>query len=393
MDTKGESRKMGSMNLGFDVSRLERVGAAIRTDIEEEKCDGAALFVARRGEPVLREAWGFADRSAGRELTIEDPFFTMSLGKQFTVTTVLNRVERGQLSLRMRVAEVIPEFAKAGKERVTLAQLLTHTGGIVSMLPTMPPADLSNLEEFVAAVCESAAEARPGDRVHYSVFAAHSVMAEMVRRVDGGSRPFRDIIREDLFEPLGMKDTALGLRSDLAERMCPVVARYEGTGLFDPRMAEAFPSMVGEKGEVPAGGFLSTADDVHRFAEMLRRGGELNGQRILSPAMIELATRNYTGARRNEVFDCILEMRGWDPWPAYLGLGFFVRGEEVIPGPFGNLNSPRTFGGFGAGSTCFWVDPERDLTLVMLTSGLMEDSRHLERNQRVSDLVLAALVD
>lgn len=384
---------MKPRDLGFDEARLERVGKAIRKDIEGKLYDGAALFVARGGQEVLRDAWGFADRAVGRELAVEDPFFTMSLGKQYTVAVVLNRVEQGQMALRMRVAEIIPEFGKVGKERITLEQLLTHTSGVVTMIPTMPQADISNLQEFVAAICESPAETRPGDRVHYSILAAHSVMAEMVRRVDGGKRSFRDIIRDDLFEPLGMKNTSLGLRADLAERMCPVVARYEGTGLFDPKMAEAFPMMLGENGELPAGGFISTADDVHRFAEMLRRGGELDGYRILSPGMIELATRNYTGTRRNELFDVILEMRGWDPWPAYLGLGFFIRGEELIPGPFGNLNSPRTFGGFGAGSTCFWIDPERDLTFAMLTSGLMEDSRHMERTQRLSDLVLAALVD
>ncbi len=382
---------MERSDLGFDDSRLERVGAAVRADIEKGIYDGATLFVARGGREVLREAWGFAHRDTGRELSIEDPFFTMSVGKQLTVAVVLNRIERGELALRMRVDEVIPEFGKGGKERITLAQLLTHTSGIATMLPPMPPPDLGNLEAFVAALCESPAEARPGDRVHYSVLAAHSVMAEMVRRVDGGTRSFREIIRDELFEPLGMKNTSLGLRADLAERMCPVVARYEGTGIFDPKMAEAFPLMVGENGEIPAGGFISTTDDLHRFAEMLRRGGELDGHRILSPAMIELATRNYTGERRNEVFDCILDMRGWEPWPAYLGLGFFLRGEDFIPGPFGSLNSPRTFGGMGAGSTCFWVDPPRDLTFVMLTTGLLEDSRHLERTQRLSDLVLAAL--
>jgi CubicO group peptidase (beta-lactamase class C family) len=384
---------MKMTDLGFDESRLKRVGAAIRADIDREMYDGAALCAARRGQVVLRDAWGFADRAAGRELSVDDPFFTMSIGKQFTVAVVLNRVERGQLALRMRIAEVIPAFGKAGKERITFAQLLTHTGGIVAMVPSYPSADLSNLEEFVAAICESAVESMPGERVHYSVFAAHAVMAEAVRRVDGGKRSFRKIIQDDLFEPLGMKNTSLGLRPDLAERMCPVVARYEGSGVFDPKMAEAFPSMVGQDGEVPAGGFISTLDDVHRFAEMLRRGGELDGHRILSPSMIELATRNHTGTRRNEVFDPILEMRGWEPWPAYLGLGFFVRGEEVIPGPFGNLNSPRTFGGMGAGSTCFWVDPEQELTFVLLTSGLMEDSRHLERMQRISDLVLASGIE
>ena len=190
---------MKRVDPGFDELRLERVGAAIITDIERERYDGAALFVGRRGQVALREAWGFADRAAGRELSVDDPFFTMSLGKQFTVAVVLNRVERGQLALRMRIAEIIPEFGKGGKERITLAQLLTHTSGVVAMLPPIPPGDISNLEEFVAAICESPAEAMPGERVHYSVLAGHAVMAEVVRRVDGRTRSFREIIQDDLF--------------------------------------------------------------------------------------------------------------------------------------------------------------------------------------------------
>lgn len=129
-----------------------------------------------------------------------------------------------------------------------------------------------------------------------------------------------------------------------------------------------------------------------RFAEMLRRGGELDGVRILSPAMIELVQINQTGDWPNSLLDYTYDFRGWDPFPANLGLGFFVRGAGVHPTPFGTLASPRTFGGLGAGSAYFWIDPVRDISYAFLSSGLMEDSYSLERHQKLADLVFAAFV-
>jgi CubicO group peptidase (beta-lactamase class C family) len=87
------------------------------------------------------------------------------------------------------------------------------------------------------------------------------------------------------------------------------------------------------------------------------------------------------------------DVRGWDEFPAYLGLSFFLRGMGIFPTYFGTMASPGTFGSMGAGSTIFWIEPERDLTFVCLTSGLLEESRSMDRFQRLSDLVLAAVVD
>ncbi|MEQ8662125.1 MAG: hypothetical protein RLW62_15015, partial [Gammaproteobacteria bacterium] len=145
--------------------------------------------------------------------------------------------------------------------------------------------------------------------------------------------------------------------------------------------------------EIPGGGCVTTVQDVYRFAEMLRRGGELDGVRMLSPAMLDFCTRNHTGALRNVLFDMWIGTRGWIEYPASIGCGFFMRGEGNLPGLFSVMNSPRTFGGFGAGSTGFTVDPERELTLAFLSSGLMEDSYHFERMGVVASLVVAALTD
>jgi CubicO group peptidase (beta-lactamase class C family) len=123
---------------------------------------------------------------------------------------------------------------------------------------------------------------------------------------------------------------------------------------------------------------------------MLRRGGELDGARIISPTILDVATRNQTGERPNELFKPLAIGRGWEPSPAYLGIGFFLRGEAICHHHFGTLTSPRSFGNFGAGSSGFWVDPERDMTFVYLSAGVMEESANIERFQRLSDIAVSA---
>lgn len=87
------------------------------------------------------------------------------------------------------------------------------------------------------------------------------------------------------------------------------------------------------------------------------------------------------------------QQRGWPEMPANLGLAFYVRGSGVFTHPFGVLASPATFGGIGSGSTCFWVDPDREISYVFLSAGLMEDSYSTERHQRYADLVQSAVLD
>jgi len=216
----------------------------------------------------------------------------------------------------------------------------------------------------------------------------------MLRRVDGGQRSFARMIREDLFEPLGMRDTSLGPRADLVARLCPVVACYEEPGMFYPEEVAGVGQVVLMEGaEIPAGGYLTTLNDLHRFAQMLANGGELNGVRLLSPRTLDYCTRNHTGELRNVLFDFARDTRGWQAWPANIGIGFFMRGEGVQPGPMSNFSSARTFCGWGAGSTCFWVDPEQALTFSFLSTGLMEETYHCERLQRLADLVVTSLTE
>lgn len=393
MDQK-KSDVANPTDFGLDSDRLKQLVRAVKEDTSRGVYDGAVFIVARGGDIVMHEAVGHTDLENKRVARKDDVFFIMSITKQLTTTLVLIRIDRGEIALTTKIADIIPEFGKKGKQNVTVQHLLTHMSGIsTEMPPSLPLEQVGNLEAYVAAACEQRLLVLPGKGVSYNAFTAHAVLAEMVRRLDGGKRPFRRMMAEDLLQPLGMSDTAMGLRPDLAKRRVPVVVRDTTPGLFEPALLEATNILFAEDTEIPAGGVFSTALDIHRFSELYRRGGEIDGKRFLSPAIVRLALTNHTGTHRNDLFDYARETHGWPEFPAYLGLSFFLRGEGIFPTPLGLATSPGTFAGLGAGSTLFWVDPERDLTFVCLTAGLLEEAASVCRFQRLSDLVVAAVVE
>jgi CubicO group peptidase (beta-lactamase class C family) len=106
--------------------------------------------------------------------------------------------------------------------------------------------------------------------------------------------------------------------------------------------------------------------------------------------MIRLARRNWTGELRNEIYRAVALRAGYPPPPAYLGLGFSVRGDALVHHQFGTLTSSETFGNYGAGSTVFWIDPELDLTFVGLSAGLLPQAQNIDRYQRLSDMAAAS---
>lgn len=378
--------------VGVDPERVGLVAASIRRDVDAGRCDGGAVIVSRNGTTVLHEAIGFADRESGRAARRDDVFCIMSLVKSMVAVLVLRCVERGDFRLTSAVADVIPEFAALGKGRITVAQVLGHMGGIPSV-PPLPLEQWGDMEKVVDALCKSAPVATPGESVSYSSFAASYIAGELVRRVDPRRPSLQQIMKEELFDRLGMTDTSLGLRPDLEARSVRIVFRDSHEGRHAPEMIEKFNTLFGADAEVPSGGCYSTVEDYHRFVLMLLRRGEVNGARIVSPLALKLATSVFTGDQPNLGFFLYGETRGWTPSPANLGLGFYVRGEGIFPTYFGTLNSPRAFGHPGLGSAFFWADPTYGMAFVALTAGLMEESRSMERFQRLSDIALASIVD
>ncbi|WP_338889183.1 serine hydrolase domain-containing protein [Rhodococcus sovatensis] len=383
-------------SLGIDADRLALLPAAIEADVRSDRIDGAVILVARDGEIVLHEAIGFADRAASKPMQQDSVFVTMSIFKQMVAAAVLQRIDRGEISFTTQVREVIPEYAANGKGATTVGDLLLHKAGLPLGAPGIPPELVGDLEAVVAVVCAMVPQAVPGTSIAYAAVVGHAVLAEMVRRLDGGHRSFGGILKQDLMEPLGMTDTSLGfgLREDQVDRAVPVVVKDHGPALLDPHILEGVGKKAAVPGfEVPSGSAYTTAYDWFRFAEACRQGGQLDGVRILSPAVLRFARTIATGDLTNSLWDYAQNMRGWPAIRADLGPGFYVRGSGITPHAFGLLSSPETFGGLGAGSNCFWVDPARQLTYVFLSAGLLEDSYSWERHQRYADLVQSSVID
>ena len=378
---------------GLDEARLRHLEAAITADIAGRKYQGAVILVARRGRIGLHQALGHVDRGARTPLRKDHVFNIFSVTKALTNALVFRCIERGDFALTTRIAALIPEFAGGVRETITVQHLLTHCSGLPSVFVPVPGMCIDRLDEVVAALCAAVhSEAAPGGAVSYAPMAAHALLGEAVRRCDARGRAFRTIAHEELFAPLGMRDTSIGVRADLRSRH--VVPDFLPGG---PPMQHLGHSNLGENGafeeeaaEMPWVGAISTVADLFRFAEMLRRGGALDSARIVSPAMLDLATRNWTGEKPNELYVQLVARKGWAPYPAYIGLGFFMRGEAICPHQFGTLASPRTFGNTGYGSAIFWVDPAREMTFACLTAGVMDEADNIERFQRLSDIALSA---
>ena len=276
---------------------------------------------------------------------------------------------------------------------MTIGQVLTHTAGMGMAQVALPIDKLGQLEHSVAAICELPLESAPGEKVSYSAMMGYTILGEVVRRLDAAGRPLRRILEEDVFRPLGMPDTVFGRREDLQSRRVPVVVRDDDAPELNRAFLAARDAAVVESTELPSGGAtFSTARDILRFGEALRLKGALDGRRVLSPATVEAMTRNQTGDKPNSMMDSSRALHGMPPFPAFLGLGLFLRGEGIFPSHMPLLASPGTFGGWGLGSMGFWVDPQREVTFVALTSGVMERIRNLLRFQALGDMFLASHV-
>jgi CubicO group peptidase (beta-lactamase class C family) len=378
----------------FNDERLSHLKQVIAADVEAGRYFGAVIHVARDGEFGLNAAIGHADAARQRPLAVNSVFSIFSVTKAITNILVLRSIELGRMALTTRISDIVSEFTGGLRNQITIQHLLTHTSGLPIVFTIKQDMYIDRLDEMVAAVCANIRPSEPpGERVAYSPLANHILLGEALRRTDPEHRSYRDIVQQDLFSPLGMKDSSVGMRADLRARH--VVPDFRGNfPITHPGHSNLGPNGAFEEehAEMPWVGVASTVPDMFRFAEMLRRRGEIDGVRLLAPATVELATRNWTGEKPNELYKSLYHQRGWPPAPAYMGLGFALRGSAHCHHLYGNFASPATFGNYGAGSALYWVDPERDVTFVCLTAGVMDSLDNIERFQRLSDIATSAVL-
>jgi CubicO group peptidase (beta-lactamase class C family) len=381
------------MTSGIDRRRLELLPRVMAADIAAGLYHGAVLKVARGGEIIADLCIGSADGERAQPLKPDSVFSIFSVTKAFTNLLVMQAIEQGRFSLTTPISDLIPEFKGHGREKILLWHLLSHQAGFPIIFEVRPGWYIDRFEEVSAITIEDVKPVdEPCAKVSYSPLVNHVLMAEALLRTDPGKRRYRQIVQQDILDPLGMKDTAVGLRADLKPRK--VVPDFRGNypiGHKSHNVPGPNGAFEDEQAEMPWVGVASTVPDMFRFADMFRRGGSHDGHRLVSRAMLDLATRNHTGDRVNELYAARGRAEGIAPVPAYIGLGFTVRGEQLCHHMFGTLASPRTFGNYGAGTTLFWIDPVRDLTFVCLSAGVMDHNANTRRFQKMADIIFSAV--
>lgn len=334
------------------MNRRELLMGAVALAGTKPKVQDALARIS--AEPDLREA-GFLVRRRGETLAALKPdrvFLLASITKPMTVTAVMILSDRKQLRLEDPVKRFIPEFQHAG---VTIRHLVTHTSGLPDMLPenTELRKRHAPLRDFVAGTCKTPLLFKPGSEVRYQSMGI-LLAAEIVERIT--RRPLRDFLRDEVFRPLGMSQTSLGLGG----RKIADTAQCQVTGDDDWNWNSPYWRDLG----APWGGAHSTAADVTKFLNAFLHPDGRGVKRETAAAMIENQT---AGLNR--------------PW----GIGWMIE-----PGTFGKACSPKTFGHYGSTGTVAWADPRTDVTCVLLTTKPAAQSRdHLLGP--VSDLVAQAL--
>lgn len=321
--------------------KLQAAAALIAKPVAAGDVSAASLDV-RQGSFTLRRAFGRAHDP-------EAVFLLASISKPMTATGVMILSDRGELSIADPVSKFIPEFKGGDRDLVTVRHLLTHTSGLPDMLPENVALRKRHapLKDFVAATCKTPLLFKPGTQVRYQSMGI-LLAAEIAERIT--HRPLRDFLRDELFRPLEMSRTSLGLggRQISDTMLCQVQSAPKEYGAGDDSDWNWNSAYWRDLG-APWGGVHSTAPDVAKFLELfLAPDG-----RILKP---------QTAARM-----IVNQNQGLsDP----RGLGWMVK-----PGIFGHSCSAQTYGHYGSTGTVAWADPKTKLSCVLLTTKPADDPR------------------
>ena len=358
---------------GLDRDALHALYAHAERTAERSGC-AVQVAVGHRGALAGFRTFGRAPHGRGdRPATDETLFAIYSVTKAITSSAVWVLLQEGELSLADRVVEHVPEFGANGKERVTVEDLLLHTGGFPAA--RLPTADWPDPQRRLAHFAKWRLEWEPGSRFVYHGTSGMWVLAEIVTRLAG--RDYTAFLRERIFEPLGLRDLFVGLPASEDARVAEVVLVGEppeggGTGATPVDAPVIDEAALGHANEPesrrigsPAGGGFATAAAVALFYQHLLADAAGTGAGVWRPAML----RDAWQPRRAELIDPMTKH------PALRGLGVVVAGDEGrMWRGFAETCSPRAFGHMGAGGQISWADPETGLSFAFVTNGAERDA-------------------
>ncbi|MFJ6895457.1 serine hydrolase domain-containing protein [Streptomyces hokutonensis] len=373
--------------VGLDHKALDRLDQHFAHYVDVERLPGFLVSVARHGRVAHLTAHGHRDVAAGLPVTPDTLYRIYSMTKPVTAVAALLLMEEGKLSLDDPVADHLPAFADmrvydsgsgAGlktrpvEQPMLIRHLMTHTSGLTFAFYHSHPVDAlyreaglessvpagANLAETIDVYASLPLQFEPGTQWNYSV--SSNVLGRIVEVVSG--QRLDEFFAERIFRPLGMPDAGFQVPDEKAHRLAELYGDAEGGGI-EPILG--LPLRGGRPRFLSgSGGMAASPYDVHRFAEFLRRRGELDGVRLLAPETVDLMAGNHLpGGADMRAFGSPAHQE-----PGNDGIGFGLSVSVVIDPE--RTQAPAglgTFGWSGVATTTFWVDPSRDLTVQFMT--------------------------
>jgi CubicO group peptidase (beta-lactamase class C family) len=395
---------------GFASERINRITEHLdKNYIQPGKIAGCQALVARHGHVAYFKSMGLMDRERRKPMADDTIFRLYSMTKPIASVALMTLYEQGHFQLNDPVSRFIPAWRDhkvwvsgegtsmetvAPARPMTMRRVLSHTGGLTYGATNHPVDRIyrevgvgrgagETLDGFADKLARVPLRYQPGESWMYSL--STDVCGYLVEKISG--KRFDQYLQETIFDPLDMKDTSFMVATRKADRFAANYERKADKSLKlidDPERSAYLKQPTFFSG---GGGLTGTTADYLRFCEMLRRGGELDGARILGPRTIELMHRNHLAGGK----DLSRMAVGAFSETAYEGVGFGL-GFAMTLGQVeaGGLGGGEYYWG-GAASTIFWVDPKEDLVVVFMTQ-LMPSATFNFRGQ-LRNIIYSAIVE
>jgi len=328
-------------SVGMSAEHLALIDQVVAEGLDAKLMPGCVVLVGRHGKIVHFQAYGNRRVEPDTLPMTRDTVFDMaSITKPVaTATSMMILLDRGKFRLHDRVSQHLPDFGQNDKARITIQQLLTHQSGLIADNPLDDYRQ--GADEAWRRIWKLSSQAEPGTKFVYSDV-NFLVVGELVRKLSGQS--VAEFARDNIFQPLGMRETGFLPPAGLKHRAAPTEERagqwIQGE-VHDPR-AYHLGGVAGHAG------LFSTAEDLAVYAQTMLSRGSYAGKRILSERAVDIMTRAYPVSSGQRGL-------GWDIETGYS----LNRGE---------LFTSRAFGHGGFTGTVLWIDPGLDLFVIFLSN-------------------------
>ncbi len=330
----------------LDPELVAEIESMVEEVMVERGIPGASIGVVKDGELVYAKGFGVSELGGEEPVTPESLFCLASIGKTVVATALMQLVEQGKIDLDDAVVDYLPyfELADDGYETITIRQLLTHTSGLPDVEDfgyENPAYDVEALDRYVRSLIDTSLIGAPGEGFNYSDM-GFDILGDVIAQVSG--QPFEEYVEENIFAPLGMKNTTFSTEDADAELFtAPHMLDEDGNVI----VSEVFPY---NRMHAPSGTLFSNVEDMARFGMAHMNRGKLDGVRILDPSSYDemWAAQAVTG------------------WEEYFGSLYANYGLGWMVGTLGDHPAFHNVGNTDGYTAHLLLVPDEELALIAL---------------------------